>query len=202
MIAKKYLNQVHFQFENQFLLRILVHISLKSFQQINISNYVHGFQCNYGLFARVSLNMSVIAGGFSSSMQDCDKIRSSRSCKQLYAVLRNWTIDNTTRCSGLGEHHHRIYDIFSSQYPGGGGTCYVGVSRDVPFSLVYFLLENSRAGYQFWRKILKQGNILLGNPSNFFVEHVTKNQNHTTSKVEQITFPRSKLLTIWENFRI
>ena len=60
---------------------------------------------------------------------------------------------------------------------GGGGTCYVGVSEDVPFSWVYVLLENSRAGYQFWRKILKQGNILLGNPPNFLVEHVTKSQN-------------------------
>ena len=60
---------------------------------------------------------------------------------------------------------------------GGGGTCYVGISEDVPFSWVYFLLENSRARYQFWRQILKQGNILLGNPPNFFVEHVTKSQN-------------------------
>ena len=32
---------------------------------------------------------------------------------------------------------------------GGGGTCYVGVSGDLPFSWVYFMLENSRAGYQF-----------------------------------------------------
>ena len=31
----------------------------------------------------------------------------------------------------------------------GGGTCYVGVPGDVPFSWVYFLPENSIAGYQF-----------------------------------------------------
>ena len=39
------------------------------------------------------------------------------------------------------------------------------------------LLTNSWAGYQFGRKILKQGNILLRNPPNFFVEHMTKSQN-------------------------
>ena len=80
---------------------------------------------------------------------------------------------------------------------GGGGTCYVGVSGDVPFSWAYFLLENSTAGYQFGRKILKQGNILLGNPPNFFVEHVTRSQNKPhCSKSGKNTFPRSKLLNI------
>ena len=60
-----------------------------------------------------------------------------------------------------------------------GGTCYVGVPGDVPFSWVYFLLGNSKAGYQFWRKILKQGNILLGNRPNFFVERLTWSQNQS-----------------------
>ena len=36
-----------------------------------------------------------------------------------------------------------------------GGACYVGVPRDVPFSWVYFLPENSEAGYTFRPKILK-----------------------------------------------
>ena len=38
---------------------------------------------------------------------------------------------------------------------GGGGTCYVGVIRDVPFPWVYFLPENSKAGYTFCPIILK-----------------------------------------------
>ena len=39
--------------------------------------------------------------------------------------------------------------------PRGGGTCYVGVPEDVLFSWVYFLPENSKAGYPFCPKILK-----------------------------------------------
>ena len=39
--------------------------------------------------------------------------------------------------------------------PGGGGTCYVGVPGDVPFSWVYFLPENYKAVYTFCPKILK-----------------------------------------------
>ena len=35
---------------------------------------------------------------------------------------------------------------------GGGGTCYVGVPGDVPFLWVYFLPENSKAGYHFLLK--------------------------------------------------
>ena len=31
----------------------------------------------------------------------------------------------------------------------GGGTCYVGVSRDVQFQRVYFVPKISKAGYQF-----------------------------------------------------
>ena len=39
--------------------------------------------------------------------------------------------------------------------PGGrGGTCYLGVPGDVPFSCVYFLPKNSKAGYNFCPKIL------------------------------------------------
>ena len=34
-------------------------------------------------------------------------------------------------------------------YDARGGTCYVGVPGDVPFSWVHFLPENSKAGYQF-----------------------------------------------------
>ena len=39
--------------------------------------------------------------------------------------------------------------IFSSEGGGGGGggTCYVRVPGDVPFSWVYFLAENSEAGF-------------------------------------------------------
>ena len=44
-------------------------------------------------------------------------------------------------------------------------------------SRIYFLPQNSKVGYQFWRKILKQGNTLLWNRSNFFVEHMTWSQN-------------------------
>ena len=54
-----------------------------------------------------------------------------------------------------------------------GKLVFVGVPRDVLFSWVYFLPKNSKVGYQFWRKILKQGNILLGNHPNFFVERMT-----------------------------
>ena len=38
---------------------------------------------------------------------------------------------------------------------GGGGTCYAGVPGDVLFSCVYFLPENSEAGYTFCPKFLK-----------------------------------------------
>ena len=68
--------------------------------------------------------------------------------------------------------------------PGGGGTCYAGVPGYVPFSWVYFSPKNSIAGYtfcpktlkediNFCRKNLNQGNILLGNNPNFFVERMT-----------------------------
>ena len=38
--------------------------------------------------------------------------------------------------------------LLNVQIQGGGGECicYVGVSRDVPFSWVYFLPENSKGG--------------------------------------------------------
>ena len=37
--------------------------------------------------------------------------------------------------------------------------------------------QNSKVGYQFGRKILKQGNILVGNRPNFFVGRMTGCQN-------------------------
>ena len=62
-----------------------------------------------------------------------------------------------------------------------GGTYYVGVltmlgyllcwgTRGCAIFLGILFAQNLKVGYQFWRKIIKQGNILLRNRPNFFIE--------------------------------
>ena len=50
------------------------------------------------------------------------------------------------------------------------------LKQDILYIYIFFP-KNSKEGYQFRRKILKQGNILLGNRSNFFVERMMWSQN-------------------------
>ena len=63
---------------------------------------------------------------------------------RFYAVFKRAPITFSSKCFGLD-----CVFISNGAQPPGGGTCYVGVPEDVPFSWVYFLLENSKAGYQF-----------------------------------------------------
>ena len=61
---------------------------------------------------------------------------------------------------------------YGCPWGGGGLFAVLGYSVICHFPWVYFLPENSRAGYQFYK-----GNILLGNRPNFFVEHMMESRS-------------------------
>ena len=79
-------------------------------------------------------------------------LRDDNTFYQFWAI--HWT--NLNECQG--------WSVFKSPFPSshsfisnpeGRGTCYVGVPGDGPFSWVYFLPENCKAGDTFCPKILK-----------------------------------------------
>ena len=120
----------------------------------------------------------------------CCTSRCKSSCRY-YCTFERKSCCNETfvmhKCLNAGANN--VYNVWIvHSHPGGGGVlamlgypemCHFPGFTFCPKILKQDILlpKNSKVGYQFWRKILKQGNILLGNRPNFFVERKTESQN-------------------------
>ena len=93
---------------------------------------------------------------------------------------------------------NHVHYSYGCPWGGGGLFAVVGYSGICHFPWVYFLPENSRAGYQFYK-----GNILLGNRPDFFVEHMMEsgNQPYCFRSAEK-DISTGKFLKMQENFII